>query len=223
MVQEAGEQSLAVLGVGDLGVELHAEPARDGVLHDGDRHGARRRGDREACGGLGHRDPVAHPDRGALGPLLEDRRRARAVQVRATVLAESPVSTVAAEVQREQLRAVADAQDRDPEVVDARVDPRCTLLVDAPGPPEKMIAAGCVAATCSAEIVCDDDLGVDVRLADPPGDELRVLRAEVDDEDGWCAGQCPMPTPWARWSCLPSVCSEGAIMTSAFWNSLSVS
>ena len=28
-----------------------------------------------------------------------------------------------------------------------------------------------------------DDLGVDVRLAHPPGDELRVLRAEVDDED----------------------------------------
>jgi hypothetical protein len=27
------------------------------------------------------------------------------------------------------------------------------------------------------------DLGVDVSLADPAGDELRVLRAEVDDED----------------------------------------
>ena len=29
-----------------------------------------------------------------------------------------------------------------------------------------------------------DDLAVDVRLADAAGDELRVLRAEVDDEDG---------------------------------------
>jgi hypothetical protein len=29
-----------------------------------------------------------------------------------------------------------------------------------------------------------DDLGVDVALPDPAGDELGVLRAEVDDEDG---------------------------------------
>ena len=29
-----------------------------------------------------------------------------------------------------------------------------------------------------------DDLRVDLRLADAPGDELGVLRAEVDDEDG---------------------------------------
>jgi hypothetical protein len=28
-----------------------------------------------------------------------------------------------------------------------------------------------------------DDLAVDVGLPDPPGDELGVLRAEVDDED----------------------------------------
>ena len=28
-----------------------------------------------------------------------------------------------------------------------------------------------------------DDLAVDARLADPPGDQLGVLRAEVDDED----------------------------------------
>jgi hypothetical protein len=29
-----------------------------------------------------------------------------------------------------------------------------------------------------------DDLAVDVRFPDPPRDQLRVLRAEVDDEDG---------------------------------------
>ncbi len=30
----------------------------------------------------------------------------------------------------------------------------------------------------------------------------------------------PMPTCWERWSDLPSVWIEGAIITSAFWNSL---
>src|SRR5215217_8348669 len=32
----------------------------------------------------------------------------------------------------------------------------------------------------------------------------------------------PIPTPWERWRSLPSVCSDGATMTSAFWNSLTV-
>ena len=36
-------------------------------------------------------------------------------------------------------------------------------------------------------------------------------------------GYRPMPMPWARWSALPSVCSDGATITSAFWNSFSVS
>ena len=72
-----------------------------------------------------------------------------------------------------------------------------------------------------------------MRLADTPCDQLRVLRTEVDDEDRIASGvhryslgsACyrPMPTPCARWSALPSVCSDGATITSAFWNSLSVS
>ena len=84
-------------------------------------------------------------------------------------------------------------------------------------------------------------------FADAPCDQLRVLRTEVDDENGierirsLMMGHSlrigipdpltlapalihrPMPTPCARWSALPSVCSDGATMTSAFWNSLSVS
>ena len=35
--------------------------------------------------------------------------------------------------------------------------------------------------------------------------------------------QAPMPTPWARWRLLPSLCRAGATMTSAFWNSFTVS
>ena len=83
-----------------------------------------------------------------------------------------------------------------------------------------------------------------MRLAHPPGDELRVLGAEVDDQHRvevglhlpklpapaapgpeWPRGrrQLPMPTDWARWSCLPSVCSAGATITSALWNSRTVS
>ena len=54
-----------------------------------------------------------------------------------------------------------------------------------------------------------DDLGVHAGLADAPGDELGVLRAEVDDEDGREVHQ-GAPNSWA----LPP------ITRSTRWNSL---
>jgi len=60
-----------------------------------------------------------------------------------------------------------------------------------------------------------------VRFAHTTGYQLGVLGAEVDDED--VLGQCPMPTPWERCNCFPSVWSDGASMISAFWNSFRVS
>ena len=75
--------------------------------------------------------------------------------------------------------------------------------------------------------VVGDDLAVDVGLADPAGDQLGVLRAEVDDENervvSLASGQCPIPMPCCFCRYLPSVCSAGATITSAFWNSLTFS
>ena len=89
--------------------------------------------------------------------------------------------------------------------------------------------AGAGARSSAAVIVCGHDLAVDVRLAHPPGDQLGVLGAEVDDQDGVEVGGHAVHRsvthahalgPLQR---LPSVCSAGATMTSAFWNSLTVS
>ena len=46
-----------------------------------------------------------------------------------------------------------------------------------------MIAFGLRASISATGVRARHDLGVDVRLADAPRDQLRVLRAEVDDED----------------------------------------
>ena len=71
-----------------------------------------------------------------------------------------------------------------------------------------------------------------MRLADPPRDQLRVLRTEVDDENrvvragsarALTVAQAHADALLLRWSDLPSVFSAGATMTSAFWNSLTVS
>jgi len=50
-----------------------------------------------------------------------------------------------------------------------------------------------------------DDLGVDVALADPSRDQLRVLRPQVDDQDGALVivrslvAQWPIPTRCCVW------------------------
>ena len=68
---------------------------------------------------------------------------------------------------------------------------------------------------------------VHVRVADPSRDQLGVLGPEINNKYGANFGHraylLPMPTPCARWSDFPSVWSPGATMTSAFWNSLTVS
>ena len=76
-----------------------------------------------------------------------------------------------------------------------------------------------------------DELGVHAALTDTPSDQLGVLAAEVDDEDGAIfrrvvgpfEGQnlahYPMPTCCACCRPLPSVLIAGASMISAFWKS----
>ena len=149
------------------------------------------------------------------------------VQVGAPVLAPAGVGHLAAELQGDELGAVADAQDGDAEVVDRGVEAGRPFDVDRLRPAgEDQAGRGPLGHLGRGDRV-GDDLAVDVGLADPPGDELGVLRAEVDDQDVVRASpmgtQCPIPTPWDFCRPLPSVCSAGATMTSAFWNSLRLS
>ena len=76
------------------------------------------------------------------------------------------------------------------------------------------------------------ELRAHAALAHAPRDQLRVLGAEVEHEHravverdarlGLCAHR-DIPTPCSRCSFLPSVCSAGANMISAFWKSWIVS
>ena len=160
-------------------------------------------------GRLGHRDTVAHPHVGrSPGASRESDEVPDARELGAPVLARVPCGLDrAAEILGEQLGAVADAEDRDPEIVDRPGRPRgAQSRGRLAGPPERMSPRGSLAT--SAAVIVADDLGVDVGLADAPRDELGVLGAEVDDEDGVCVGiraQWPIPTPCWRWSCFPSV------------------
>ena len=135
-------------------------------------------------------------------------------------------SDLAAESLRHQLVAVADAEHRNTEVEDRRVNLRASRLVDARRTTRKDDARGVPRSQFCRRQIVRDDLGIDVRLTYAPGDELRVLRAQVDDEDGtlgWAGHpQWPIPSRCWVWYVFPSVLIDGAMTSSAFWNSLIV-
>ncbi len=135
---------------------------------------------------LGRRDDgvaVAHPDDLLLRQAREERARA-AVELGLAELGRAGAGHLAAELEREQLRAVADAERRDPELEELRVDPRSAVRVDgrrAAGEDQR----GRVPAAhlVGAERV-RDELRVDAGVADAARDQLRVLAAEVEHEHG---------------------------------------
>src|SRR5207245_8908509 len=76
-----------------------------------------------------------------------------------------------------------------------------------------------------------DQLGIDAGLADPAGNQLAVLRSEVEHQHQLlrgCRRRCnglpldylPIPTRCACWSSLPSFCIAAAITISVSWHSL---
>ena len=180
-VEEVLEDVLAVRRVHDLGVELDAvEPALRG-FERGDRRRRRRARDRSALGRRGDRVAVAHP-RGLLLRQALEQLAARGVERRLAELAHARPLDRAAEVERHELGAVADAEHGDAELVQARVDPRRRVGVDRGGPAAQDQRRGLAGARLRGGDPVADELGVDAALAHAARDQLRVLAAEVEHE-----------------------------------------
>ena len=181
VVEEVLQQVLAVRRVHDLGVELDAVEPAARVLERGNRCRCGRPGDDRS---LRRRDDgvaMAHPDDLLLGQAGEE-GAATAVELRLAELGGAGARDLAAQLQREQLGAVADAERRDPELEEGLVDPRGALGVDrgrAAGEDQR----GRVPRPhlVDAERV-RHELRVDTCVADAAGDQLRVLAAEVEHE-----------------------------------------
>ena len=90
----------------------------------------------------------------------------------------------AAELEREQLRAVTDAEGRDAELEDRRVELRSAVGVHRRGPAREDQRGRVAAPKLVDGDAVRDELGVDARLAHAARDQLRVLPAEVDDQHG---------------------------------------
>ena len=125
---------------------------------------------------------MTHPDHLVVRRLLEE-RAALGMELRAPELGGAGALDPPAEVARHELHPVADAERRDAELPQTGIDLGSVVRVDR---------GGAAAEHDRARVPCPerlrrrpvrDELGVDAALADPTRDELRVLPAEVDDED----------------------------------------
>ena len=142
-----------------------------------------RREHREAGGRGDDRVAVAHPHPVLRGDVGQQRPRLGDLDGGAAVLRPARAAYLSPEALRHRLEAVAHAEHRHPGVEERVVDPRRARLVDrrrTAGEDDRLRAL--------REHLRDrhrgrHDLGVDPGLADPAGDELGVLRPEVDDED----------------------------------------
>ena len=91
----------------------------------------------------------------------------------------------AAQLVREQLHAVADAEYRDSALEYPRLGQRCAVLVDGCGPAGEDDALQVEPVDGCAGSGGGDEFAVNVLLADASGDEPAVLRAVVDDGDAF--------------------------------------
>ena len=138
------------------------------------------------------RDRVAvrHPHRLLRGEVAQQQplRSRHHGHFRAAELGQPGALDHAAQSLRHRLEAVADAENRDAGVEQRRVDRRRTLGVDG-----RRAARQDHRGRLSGDDLRDrhrvrDDLAVDVGLAHPARDQLRVLRAEVDHQHRGACG-----------------------------------
>ncbi|MGY3680318.1 hypothetical protein ACVWXU_003941 [Streptomyces sp. TE33382] len=183
-VEEVLQDLLAVRGVQDLRVVLDAVELLLVVLEGGDRYDVGGRGDGEALGRGGTGVAVRHPHRLLGGRALEERGAGLGDgEAGAAVLTGTVVVDGAAERGGHQLEAVAHAEHRDPGLEQRAVEGGRALCVHRGRAAGQDDRAGVPGQHLGHRHGGRDDLAVDPGLTDTAGDELGVLRAEVDNED----------------------------------------
>ena len=153
LVEEVLQDLLAVRRVHDLGMELDAVELARAILERRDRRGRRGGGHLGAGGRRGHGVAVAHPHRLLGREVVEELGLVR-LELRLPELRRARALDRAAEIARHELHAVADAERRDPEREDRRVESGAPSAYTDAGPPERMSAAGFRAATSAADRRC---------------------------------------------------------------------
>src|SRR5215831_6421096 len=186
---EVGDDLAAFGRVRHLGVELHGIELAPFVSDGGERCPFRYSHDLEAWWQPRYAVAVAHPHRIALalGPhILEEQRIARHLELRAAELSVVPAFHATTQLRHHRLLAIADAEHGQAGGEDPVRRPRGSELGDAGGSAGEDHRPRAQTLQRVLGAVERHDLRVDTLLAHTPGDQLRHLAAEIDDEDGIC-------------------------------------
>jgi hypothetical protein len=184
-VDEVGQDPIAVFGVDHLRVELKAENRLPGVTDRGEGRILAGGQHLEVPRQAHHPIAVTHPDP-AFGTALqirEERMPGFDLQQGAAVLVVAGHLHQTTEAAGQELEPVADAEDRKLELEDRRGHVRRPRIEDARGPTREDQSGGLPRPDLVETQAVGMDLAVDALLADPPGDELCVLRPEVQDQN----------------------------------------
>ena len=162
----------------DFRVELHAVQAPLRILECRDGRRVRDRDDSRP--GRRGRDRVAmrHPDRLLLGQAGEQ-LRLDGGQVRLAELRRAGPLDRAAEIERQELRSVADAERRNAELEHLGIDVRGTFGVHRGRAAAEDQRVRVARAHLRRRHAVADELRVHAALAHAPRDQLRVLPAEI--------------------------------------------
>ena len=116
----------------------------------------------------------------------------------------------AVELLRNQLRPVTDAQDRDTEFVNSRIQRWGAIDVNALGASRQNDRCGLATDDFGGSDAMRHNLAVHVELAHAARDELRILGTKVNDKDGFdTVGQAPESSP--RWANTPITRDDGSM------------
>ena len=180
--EEVVDHPLAVGRMHHLGVELDQVVGMDAVQRRRER----------AIRGVGDRDPVlaerlhlvamAHPGAEALRHACEQRRALVDHERGRPVLGGLRLGDLPSHELRGRLEAVADPQQGFPQPVDARVRQRRFGAIAARRRAGEDERARLERRDVSDGRSAGHDLGIDAGLAHAPRDQIRVLRAEIEDQ-----------------------------------------
>ncbi len=185
LAQKVLDHPLAKGRVHHLGMPLHAIQPAFVVLEGSDRGTRALRGDAGSGGRLRDRVTVRHPDR--LGRRLTTEKGACRVSdagAGVAVLAHPCLGDLSAEGGRHGLEAVADTQHGHPGLDQFSVQRRCTVSVHRRRSTGEQNGRRLLGQHLRGRHGVRHDLAVSTGLAHPAGDQLGVLGAEVNDEDG---------------------------------------
>ncbi len=169
-------------------MELRGEQLALGVLHGRHRAHLGARRDGEALGHAAHGIAVAHPHGLLAGSAVEQRRLAGARDDRRAVLALLGMRHFPTERHSHGLLAVAEAEHRNAQAEDLRVDGGGVFRVHAGRTARQDDSRRRHGAHLVGRDVARHDLGIHVQIAHATGDELPVLGAEIDDDDNLLRG-----------------------------------